>query len=279
MTAPEREDVIGQWSLEKLEVLRKYLAAYLKILRSQKWCRGCEFIDAFAGTGRPKSRDEQRYVDGSPRIALGLNPPFSQYHFVEQESWRIAKLEKLRVEFADRSITLYHGDCNTILREQILPQLSFASKKRAIAFVDPFGMQFEWDTIQQIAETQTIEIILNFPIMAINRGVLRQHPEMISQASRDRLNRFWGTSDWMIDLYKEEDTLFGPQKTKVAYSGREVGAIFQKRLKEIFAQCSFPIVMTNSKNGPLYCLLFAGHNQTGRRIAEDIFRSYERRGK
>jgi three-Cys-motif partner protein len=111
MAAPEREDLIGKWSLEKLGLLRKYLAAYLRILTNQSWCRGYEFIDAFAGTGRPKSRDEQRYVDGSPRIALSLKPPFTQYHFVEQESWRVAKLEKLRAEFADRSITLYHGDC------------------------------------------------------------------------------------------------------------------------------------------------------------------------
>src|SRR3972149_1676398 len=88
MTDPAREDLIGKWSLEKLELLRKYLAAYLKILTNQSWCRGYEFIDAFAGTGKPKSRDEQRYVDGSPRIALSLSPPFSQYHFVEQINWR-----------------------------------------------------------------------------------------------------------------------------------------------------------------------------------------------
>ncbi len=277
MSEVGREDVIGRWSVEKLGLLRKYLAAYVKILRNQSWCRGYEYIDAFAGTGRPKSRDEQRYVDGSPTVALGLTPPFTQYHFVEQESWRVAKLEKLRPEFADRAITLYHGDCNKILRDQILPQLTLASKKRAIAFVDPFGMQFEWETMQCIAQMRTVEIILNFPVMAINRGVLRRHPEMISEVSMQRLNKFWGTSDWMVDFYAQEETLFGPEKTKVSYSGKEFGAVFQKRLREIFPQCSAPMLMTNSKNAPLYCLLFAGHNQTGRTIAGEIFETYERR--
>jgi three-Cys-motif partner protein len=279
MANAEREDVIGRWSVEKLGLLRKYLEAYVRILKSQAWCRGYEYIDAFAGTGRPKSREEQRYVDGSPRVALSLAAPFTQYHFVEQESWRVAKLEKLRAEFADRAITLYHGDCNTILREQILPQLTFAGKKRAIAFVDPFGMQFEWETIRGIAQTKTVEIILNFPVMAINRGVLRRHPEMISEASRQRLNRFWGTTDWLVDLYTQEDTLFGPEKTKIAYSGKEFGTVFQKRLREIFPRCSAPILMTNSKNAPLYCLLFAGHNQTGQKIAGEIFESHGRRKK
>jgi len=189
----------------------------------------------------------------------------------------VAKLEKLRAEFADRAITLYHGESNKILREQILPQLTFASKKRAIAFVDPFGMQCEWETMQHMAQTKTVEIILNFPVMAINRGVLRRHPEMISDPSRQRLNRFWGTPDWTVDFYAEEDTLFGLEKTKVAYSGKKFGTVFQKRLREIFFHCSAPILMTNSKNAPLYCLLFAGHNPTGRKIAGEIFESYERR--
>lgn len=77
MADGEREDVIGHWSVEKLGLLRKYLSAYVGILKSQPWCRGYEYIDAFAGTGKPKSKEEQRYIDGSPRVALSLRPPFT----------------------------------------------------------------------------------------------------------------------------------------------------------------------------------------------------------
>lgn len=245
MLANEREDLIGKWSIEKLDLLRKYLAAYLKILTNQRWCRGYEYIDAFAGTGKPKTRDEQRYIDGSPRIALSLTPAFTQYHFIEQSNWRMAKLEKLHGEFPDHNITIYHGDCNKIIREQILLQLLYTSSKRAIAFVDPFGMQFEWQTMEQLAETETVEVVLNFPVMAIKRGILRKHPEMISETSRERLVRFWGTEDWMVDLYREEQTLFGPEKVKKAQSGKEFGGVFKNRLEQIFRHCSVPILMTN----------------------------------
>lgn len=275
MPLNQREDLIGKWSVEKLKLLRKYLAAYLKILTNQRWCRGYEYIDAFAGTGKPKTRDEQRYVDGSPRIALGLTPAFTQYHFIEQSNWRLAKLERLHGEFPDHNITIYHGDCNKILREQILPQLPYTSRKRAIAFVDPFGMQFEWQTMEHLAEIKTIEVVLNFPVMAINRSVLRKHPEMISKESRERLDRFWGTEDWVVDLYMEEQTLFGPEKVKRPQSGKEFGDVFKKRLEEIFRHCSAPILMTNIKNAPLYCIFFAGHNPTAKEIAEDIFKRYE----
>jgi three-Cys-motif partner protein len=270
------EDLIGKWSVEKLELLRKYLSAYLRVLKKQPWCRGYEYIDAFAGTGKPKTRDEQKFVDGSPRIALNLLPPFTQYHFIEQTDWRVEKLQRLHKEFPTRNIAIYHGDCNRILREQILPQMSYESKKRAIVFIDPFGMQFEWTTMQHIAKIKTVELLLNFPVMAINRGILRKHPGVISEGRKERLDRFWGTDDWMIDLYTEEQTLFGPESVKRQLSGKEFGNVFKKRLEEIFRYCSNPILMANSKNAPLYCLIFAGHNATGKKIAEEVFMKHER---
>ena len=48
MPYEEREDIIGKWSLEKLELLHKYLSGYLRVLTNQTWCRGYEYIDAFA---------------------------------------------------------------------------------------------------------------------------------------------------------------------------------------------------------------------------------------
>ncbi|MBM4331982.1 MAG: three-Cys-motif partner protein TcmP [Deltaproteobacteria bacterium] len=276
MSSNQKEDLIGKWSVEKLELLGKYLAAYLKILTNQSWCQGYEYIDAFAGTGKPKTRDEQKFVDGSPRIALNLSPSFTQYHFIEQTDWRVEKLQKLHKEFPSHSITIYHGDSNRILREQILPQMPYASKKRAIAFIDPFGMEFQWQTMENLAAIKTVEIVLNFPVMAINRGVLRKNPQMISESAKTRLEQFWGTVDWMVDLYEDEQTLFGPETVKRKLSGKEFGRVFKKRLEEIFPHCSNPVLMANSKNAPLYCLIFAGHNANGKKIAEQIFAKHEK---
>jgi len=175
----------------------------------------------------------------------------------------------MRKDFPVHSIAVYHGDCNKILREQILPQLPYESKKRAIAFIDPFGMQFDWQTMEALAAVRTVESVLNFPVMAINRGVLRKNPKMISEIAKNRLDHFWGTTDWMVDLYEEEQTLFGPEKVKKQLSGKEFGRVFKKRPEEIFPRCFNPILMANSKNALLYCLIFAGHNATGKKIAQD----------
>lgn len=268
-------DTIGRWSQDKLGILKKYLEAYLKVLTKQEWCQGYEYIDAFAGTGKPKDRDALQFIDGSPRIALGLKKPFTRYHFIEESSWRVEKLRDLCKEFKDRDVSIYHEDCNKVLKGQILQQLTYASKKRAVAFIDPFGMQVDWETLKALSETKAIEVILNFPVMAINRSVLRKNPEAISQKDLERLSKLWGTKEWMEEMYEEDLTLFGPERRKKRMSGKDFGKVFRNRLSEIFPHCTDPVLMVNSKNTPLYCLMFAGHNATGSRIAGGIFKNFE----
>ena len=45
----EKDDTIGRWSLEKLDLLRKYLQAYVTVLKKQGFIKGYEYIDGFAG--------------------------------------------------------------------------------------------------------------------------------------------------------------------------------------------------------------------------------------
>ena len=116
-----RDDTIGSWSVDKLDLLRKYLQAYVSVLSKQSWCKGYEYIDAFAGTGKPKSRDEQQYVDGSPGVALGLSQPFTKYHFIERSNWRIKKLEGLLKEFPELQVEIYPGDCNESCGQESCP--------------------------------------------------------------------------------------------------------------------------------------------------------------
>jgi three-Cys-motif partner protein len=272
-----KDDTIGCWSVDKLNLLRKYLEAYVTVLRKQSWCKGYEYIDGFAGTGKPKTRDEQRYVDGSPRVALEVPNPFTRYHFIEMSSWRIKKLEKLKKEFPGRQIDIYPGDCNDVLRRKIVPGLPMASFKRAIAFLDPFGMELEWSTLKEVARAETIEVFLNFSVMAINRNVRLRRKEDISPLVRERMNRFWGT-EWEAELYEVQQTLFGTEIVRINQSGRDLGHRFQNRLKEIFPHCTVPVLMTNSKNAPLYCLIFAAHKKTSVKIANDIFGRFLKMG-
>jgi three-Cys-motif partner protein len=85
----------GGWTEEKLQRVRKYLAAYATIMNKQKF--RFAYVDAFAGTGYRNveqhespfakifpeifEQESQQFLDGSARIALQVRPPFRQIHF------------------------------------------------------------------------------------------------------------------------------------------------------------------------------------------------------
>lgn len=272
----EKVDKIGKWSEEKLNLLGKYLNSYTNIMKGQAWCKnGYYYIDAFAGTGKPKSKDEERYIDGSPLAALKIEHPFRSYIFIEQERWRIKKLEKLKEEFNNIDIEIKEGDCNRIISKDIVTKIRYENFNRGIIFLDPFGMDIEWSTIENIANTRALEIFINFPVMAINRSILINNPDKLTKDKIGQMNKFWGSPDWMSDIYKETSDLFGPRIEKASQTGESLGNLFKNRLKEVFPEVTFPLVMKNSNNAPLYCLIFAGHNVTGKKIVENIFKGFE----
>ena len=237
------------------------------------------YIDAFAGTGKPRARDEERYIAGSPRVALTIEHPFTSCTFIERSSWRVKRLRELQAEFSERCIRIIEGDCNHVVTTEITPSIRYEFYNRGLIFLDPFGMELEWTTIEQIAETRALEVFLNFPVMALNRTVLPNNPNTLSEVQVDRMNRFWGTTEWRDDIYEEVPTLFGPVEMKIRpTSGKRLGQLFRHRLHEIFSHVSAPLVMTNSRNAPLYCLMLAGHNSTGVKVTQDVFRRYERLG-
>ena len=95
-----------------------------------------------------------------------------------------------------------------------------------------------------------------------------------------RMTRFWGSDEWRGDLYQEVPTLFGTVEVKrCATTGKRLGELYKRRLSEVFPAVSEPLVMTNSMNGPLYCLIAASHHPVGVKIVNDIFGRYERLGR
>lgn len=279
----EQDDLIGPWSEDKLNLLREYLERYTLIMQGQSdWCRnGYHYIDAFAGTGKPRARDEERYIDGSPRIALTIQRPFHSYTFIEKEPWRVERLRDLQDEFPRRKIHIYEGDCNQIILDRVVPVIRYENFNRGFVFLDPFGMDVEWSTVQRIAETRALELFMNFPVMALNRTILQNVPHTLTKPRVERMNRFWGSADWRNLIYDEVKDLWGNTvEIKIeTTSGEMLGALFKGRLQEVFPHVTDPLVMTNSVGAPLYCLIFAGHNPTGAKITQSIFQRYERLGR
>jgi protein gp37 len=82
--------------------------------------------------------------DGSARIALGIDPSFDRYIFIDRAKGHVKALEALREEFPKRKIDVQNGDANQVLKD--FCQSINWQKTRAAVFIDPYGMQVNWST-------------------------------------------------------------------------------------------------------------------------------------
>ena len=273
-------DEIGEWSEIKLDIIKEYASAFTKIMKSKAWCKGYVYIDAFAGPGIHISRRTGEFILGSPLNALEIDNPFTEYHYIDIDK---EKAETLNRMTGDRTnVNIYQEDCNEILTEKILPSLPYENYKRALCILDPYGLHLNWKTIMTAAQQRTTEIFLNFPLMDMNRNVL--HKELFSAEPDqiERMNRFCGTHEWQEILYKEDNqmNLFGDTyRVKVVDSNAKLGNWFKKERLQKAAGFKFvpePLLMKNSKGGPLFFLFFASHDETGPKIVTDIFNKYRK---
>lgn len=283
----------GKWTTEKLERVAKYLRAYSTIMTKQAF--RFAYIDAFAGTSyrTQKSsevqgellfpefaeRETRRFLEGSARIALQVAPRFYKYIFIEKELTRCNELNKLKEDFPDlaNEIQIINADANSYLTDLCL---NYSWKKnRAVLFLDPYGMEVEWNTIEAIASTQAVDLWLLFPLgVAVNR--LLRRDGQIDESVKKKLDRFFGTTDWFDQFYqpRSKESLFGTERAiekVVNFEG--IKRYFVKRLKSLFADAAEnPLQLYNSKNNPLYLLCFAVGNKRGApiaiKIAQDILK-------
>ena len=281
----------GSWTKEKLKRVQKYLAAYATILNKKGFKYA--YIDAFAGTGYrlakgaeksgenlfPELVDEEtrEFIEGSATIALQIVPRFSKYIFIEKKGKHIPELQKLKERFPSLAadILIKNEEANDYLKR--LCTESNWSGHRAVMFLDPFGMQVKWETIQAIASTGAIDLWILFPLgVAVNR--LLKKDGMIDDAIKDRLNEMFGSSDWYDAFYKERTSegLFGAETSiKKVGNFRLISEYFVKRLETIFVGVAKnPLPLYNSKGVPLYLLCFVASNRAGAtvaiKIAQDI---------
>ncbi len=281
----------GDWTTAKLDILAKYLASYTKALKdkpSKEQPFRKAYIDAFAGTGyRDAKRDDeseqgsqallfpdlakrepQSLLDGSARLALKTQPGFDRYIFIERSVERCAQLEALKTEFPHlaNDIRICRGDANVEI--QTLCSKEWTSR-RAVLFLDPYGMQVDWKTIEAIAKTKAIDLWLLFPLgIGVNRLVTKSGE--IPESWRQRLNLLLGAEDWYDKFYRVESTpsLFGDTEQVAKVKTKTIGRYFIEHLRSVFAAVApEPKVLRNSANCPLYLLCFAVGNKKGAPVA------------
>jgi three-Cys-motif partner protein len=269
-------DSVGFWSERKLSVVRDYAQAYSTILSAQvKPAFYHIYIDGFAGAGIHLSRETGDLVPGSPLNALLVNPLFREYHLVEIDAGKLEILERLAAGRTD--VFIHPGDCNDVLPERVLPSVRYEDYRRALCFLDPYGLHLKWRVIETTGRLGTVDLYLNFPILDMNRNVLLRDPSQVDARQARRMTDYWGDESWRKLCYTNELDLFGKLEKE---SNERVVRAFCARLSKGagFRYVAQPLAMRNSVGAAVYYLLFASQKRVALDIAEDIHKRHMTQG-
>ena len=277
---------------KKLLVVQKYLEQFLQVMSKQAYAQTI-YIDAFAGTGTiPFSQsggllkeliDADEFSVGSALRATNLTRRFSSYKFIEKSRQKLDELgNAINKQISPPTNVEYiRGDAN----EELLKLCPMLTKPnvRAVVFLDPFGNQVDWWTLDALARTQHVDLWYLFPAML---GVYRQignegakmTPEQIAS-----LNSLFGPHDWKKAFIKTEKSweLFGTNEHEEKIANvNDITRFMIDCLEKIFKGGVLKNWLPLGRNGAhWYSLIFAMANpsenakKAGHAIANHIMTS------
>lgn len=281
----------GPWTEKKLNAFSKYVWSYLKIMEKNPYWETIYF-DGFVGSGTKDktensefylqfkiTEEEEKTYKGAAERVLDLkdNMSFDYYYFIDKCKDSLDKLEaKLTKKFGNenKNLVFRSGDAN-----QQLAELSKALKKNkyaALILLDPFGMQINWNSIEQLKGTRSDVWILVPTGVIINRLLDKKGKLQFS----DKLESFFGLpiDDIKSHFYKEEkvNTLFGEEEiiTKDIKPIQKIAKIYASRMQTIWKYVTDePLVLCNRSGVPLFHFIFASNNIEAKKIAKQIIKS------
>jgi len=269
---PSLLDEIGPWSERKHGIVQDYAEVYSLIMANAKK-RVPRFnyfyCDGYAGAGYSRRKNSNDVIKGTALNSLDIEPPFDSYVFVELDAKKFATLQG---NVSQRTnVEVINGDANVVLPRDIFSRCSFESYRRAFCLLDPYThKEINWVTIAEAGKTRTIDLLLHFPTMPMNRGALHRDGE-VAPGEAAAMTRFWGDASWRDAVYVKRHGLL-PGLPPEKASDIEFASAFCDRLKTVagFKGTSKPIPMKNSNGAIMYYLIFALPNDTAIRAANSV---------
>lgn len=278
----------GPWTEKKLEAFSKYVWSYLTIMKKFPYWKTIYF-DGFAGSGTREKQvnadlmqqlkiteEEERTYKGAAERVLGLQKlGFDFYYFIDKKGSSLNKLkEKLDDQFKNKTIVYRSGDANHQITE--LAKALRTKDYAALVFLDPFGMQIDWNSIAELKDTRSDVWILVPTGVIVNRLLDRAGKLEFS----DKLQSFFGLpiKDIKTHFYKEKkvQTLFGEEEiiTKVSQPIDKIARLYAERMKTIWKHVTEePLVLKNRNGTPIFHFVFASNNQNAIKIAKQIIQN------
>lgn len=238
------------------------------------------YIDAFAGEGYVDlpSDDGFETIEGSARIALSVDSPFDEYIFIENDASKAMELQKLVEKHPNKKIEIRIEDCNSFIIN--LCKSEKIKYNMYLLFLDPFGTEVRWETLEALAKVGVFDIWYLFSLAAAHRLMPRKGQFIDWQEKK--LMMLFGTSSWKENLYARQMSMLDNDSFERNRDVPKTIEFVHDRLEAIFQRvCDRPAILTNEKNAPMFALFFAMTNpnpaaqELGFKFANHILRKHE----
>jgi three-Cys-motif partner protein len=202
---------------------------------------------------------------------------------VEKSKRKAAQLERLKVDFphlANR-IQVDRADANAAIQE--FCRDTDWKRTRAVLFLDPFGNQVGWSTLEVVAKTRAIDVWYLFPAhLGINRQI--SSTAEFDAAKAASLDFVFGTSEWRAEFLAtmKASDLWGEEQERLVKQATvdSITRFMIRRMKQVFRGIVLDEWLPLGRGGNhWYSLLFACSNPStaATRIAERVARAVMKR--
>ncbi|MEJ5224761.1 MAG: three-Cys-motif partner protein TcmP [Anaerolineales bacterium] len=265
----------GAWAKDKLFYLKKYIHTFETSMRHRPWRRRI-FIDLFSGPGKCIVEGTNEYFLGSPLLALTTEHPFTDYFFVDtdQRNVEALKTRSSSTNLPENRVRCWVGDANQKVRAIVKEIKEIDSQfikdmwpSLNLAFLDPEGLELDWSTVAELAQVNRMDLIIHYS----QQGIKRMADRALASEKELIIDRFFGGREWRQIYAANKDDATGIHRPLIDYYKTKLRALGYVEIKDNEEVWAEPL-MKNSKNAPLYRLLFASKHPLGVKFWKDVTR-------
>jgi three-Cys-motif partner protein len=272
----------SNWTYQKIRIIELYAKAYLEIMKKHPYWK-LMYFDGFAGSGEIEldGKMDVNVIEGAAKRIISIDDPriFDMYYFVELDKRKAEKLRATLEDLKRTGVFIVNEDCNVKLKrlaKYLRGELGKGGKNyRVLAFIDPFGMNLEFSSIEEL-KGLGIDMWILVPT-GIGANRLLTTDGIIPESWLHKLETFFGIKREILmnTFYRiiEQVDLFGNVNRIVIKDEKAVKHIkelYIKRMSQVFKYVSDAYEMRNSTNSIMFHFFLASNNENAIKIANDI---------
>ncbi|HEY7389581.1 MAG TPA: three-Cys-motif partner protein TcmP [Bryobacteraceae bacterium] len=184
--------VVGGWAETKYRLLALYCELFSTGMKDKWDQRVC--VDLYAGAGHSRIQATNRFLKGSPVIALTVTHPFDKYIFCEENKDLLSALKARVQRIAPRAKVAYvPGNCDAEIERihKEIPKASAKNKVLSLCLVDPFDFGLKFETLRRLSTVFADFVVL----LAIGMDANRNYEHYVEGHSR-KIDEALGNNEW-----------------------------------------------------------------------------------